>query len=94
MPSLVTLPPASNGRQSFKPTEAEIKDWLDMLGKVKGGDDWIVSDQSFNNRQAASRYGKLYEDAIKEADPKADVSRRAYETDEEGVFRFALRLAA
>lgn len=93
MPSLVTLPPAASGRQSFRPADEEINEWIKLLGTVKAGDDWIVCDQQFNNRQAASRYGKLYEEIISEK-TKKDVQRRAYETDEEGVFRFALRLAA
>lgn len=93
MPSLVTLPPATSGRQSFQPAEAEIEEWIKLLKTVKAGDDWIVSDQTFNNRQAASRYGKMYEARIAEK-TGAEVQRRAYETDVEDQYRFALRLAA
>lgn len=93
MPKIITLPPSSSGRQGFKPSDREIKDWIDVLGKAKENDDWVVSDQDFNNRQAASRYGKLYEDAITEQ-TKKEVKRRSYETDAEGVFRFALKYAA
>jgi hypothetical protein len=93
MPSLITLPPPASGRQSFSPSEAEIDEWVSLFKKVKAGDDWIVSDQTFNNRQAASRMGKVYETKISEKTGQ-EVTRRAYETDEEGVYRFALRLAA
>lgn len=95
MPKLVTLPPQASGKQAFKPTADEIAEWVKLLGSVKKGDDWIVSDQEGNNRQAASRYGKLYETAILEAMPDGTtIQRRTYETENEGAFRFALRIAA